>query len=87
MVDIIPPRRGEELTPDGKPTTRFSEYLERITDVTNTTTSEVNSLALENVLSLVNALENRLGSGDPLTSDEEGFTVDSDRLSADQDEA
>ena len=87
MADIIPPRRGEELTPDGKPTVRFSEYLESLTSVTNDTTSEVNSLALENVLSLVNALENRLGSGDFLTSDETGFTVDSDRLSADMDEA
>jgi len=87
MVDIIPPRRGEELTPEGKPTTRFSDYLERLTETTNTNTSEVNSLTLENVLSLVNALQNRFGSGDFLTSDETGFSVDSDRLSADMDEA
>ena len=87
MVDIIPPRRGEELTPDGKPTVRFSEYLERLTSVTNDTTSEVNSLALENVLSLVNALDNRLGSVDFLTYDETGFTVNSDRLSAEWDES
>ena len=87
MVDIIPPRRDEVLTPEGSPTKRFSEYLENIASTVNTTSTGLNSISLENVLSLVNALENRLGSGDALTSDEEGFTVDSDRLSADMDEA
>ena len=35
----------------------------------------------------VNAINQRLGSGDALTSDETGFTVDSTLLSADMDEA
>ena len=87
MVDIIPPRRDEVLTPQGSPTKRFSEYLERMASTVNTANDEINSLTLENVLSLVNALENRLGSGDALTSDETGFTVDSTKLSVDQTEA
>lgn len=87
MADIIPPRRDEVLTPGGNPTRRFSEYLESITGSVNTATGEISSLTLENVLSLVNALENRLGSGDALTSDETGFTVDSDKLSVDMTEA
>lgn len=35
MADIIAPRRGEELTPEGKPTVRFSEYLERVATASN----------------------------------------------------
>lgn len=38
-------------------------------------------------LAQLTALEQRIGSGDALTSDETGFTVDSDRLSVDMDEA
>lgn len=36
---------------------------------------------------LLSTLQAQLGSGNALTSDETGFTVDSDRLSADMDEA
>lgn len=87
MANIIPPRRNESLV-DGKlPTTRFSEYLERVADTTNENTAEITSISIENVLSLVNALENRLGSGDALTSDETGFTVDSTTLTVDMTEA
>ena len=87
MTDIIPPRRDELLTPDGLPTPRFSEYLERITGTTNTNTAAVNVRANLAGLSRVLALEERLGSGDFLTSDETGFTVDSEKLSVDMDEA
>ncbi len=87
MVDVIPPRRAEQLTFEGRPTVRFSEYLERLTSATNESTASVNALRLENVLALVNALVNRIGSGDFLTSDEAGFTVDSDTLTVDMDEA
>lgn len=87
MADIIPPRRGEFLTPGGLPTTRFSEYLERITNTTNENTVVSNITINAGALSRVLALENRLGSGDFLTSDETGFSVDSDRLSVDMDEA
>ncbi len=87
MAEIIPPRRDELLTPDGLPTTRFSEYLELITGTTNTNTAAVNVRANLAGLSRVLALEERLGSGDELTWDETGFTWDSDKLSFDQDEA
>lgn len=84
---IIPPRRNEFLTKEGIPTTRFAEYLERITDQTNVNTSNTPTTIIESALSLIFALENRLGSGDFLTSDETGFTVDSDKLTVDMDEA
>lgn len=84
---IIPPRRNEFLTREGIPTTRFAEYLERITDQTNENTSNTPTTLIESALALIFALENRLGSGDFLTSDETGFTVDSDRLTVDMDEA
>lgn len=84
---IIPPRRNEFLTKEGIPTTRFAEYLERITDQTNVNTSNTPTTLIESALSLIFALENRLGSGDFLTSDETGFTVDSDKLTVDMDEA
>ena len=35
----------------------------------------------------INEINQRLGSGDPLTCDETGFTVDSTRLTVDQTEA
>ena len=66
---------------------RFSEYLERLTGQSNTTTNTLISIIDTSALSLILALENRIGSGDFLTSDETGFTVDSDKLSVDMDEA
>lgn len=87
MANIIPPRRNESLVDGQLPTTRLSEYLERLADTTNENTAEITSISIENVLSLVNALENRLGSGDALTSDETGFTVDSTTLTVDMTEA
>lgn len=87
MTDIIPPRRGEFLTREGIPTTRFAEYLERLTGQTNSNTVAAAVTNNQSALALHFALEARLGSGNFLTSDETGFTVDSDRLSVDMDEA
>ena len=87
MANIIPPRRGEELTPEGRPTIRFSEYLERLTAQTNDNTQALNVALVKSVLALVFDLDRRIGSGDALTSDETGFTVDSDKLSVDMVEA
>ena len=87
MANIIPPKRGEELTPEGKPTIRFSEYLERLTGQTNDNTNALNVALVKSVLALVFDIDRRLGSGDALTSDTTGFTVDSDTLFADMDEA
>ena len=87
MADLIPPRRGEFLTKEGIPTTRFAEYLELITRQTNTNAVAAAVTTNQSALSLHFSLENRLGSGNFLTSDDTGFTVDSDRLSVDMDEA
>jgi len=87
MADIIPPRRGEEITKGGRASVRLSEYLERITSQTNTNTSEIEVTPIESILAFHFALENRIGSGDALTSDETGFTVDSTIFTVDQTEA
>lgn len=86
MAELIPPRRDEPLTADGIPTLRLSEYLEGVASQTNSNSSEL-SLNDNTALSLFFSLENRIGSGDFLTSDETGFSVDSDLLSVDMDEA
>ena len=87
MTALIPPRRNEFLTKEGVPTTRFAEYLERLTNQLNDNTVAAAVTTNQSALSLHFSLENRLGSGNFLTSDETGFTVDSDRLSVDMDEA
>jgi len=84
---LIPPRRDQLLTADGLPTKRFSEYLEELGRQTNTTTTVVTTIASSSALALINDLSKRVGSGDALTSDETGFTVDSDLLSVDMTEA
>ena len=87
MADIIPPRRGEEITSEGKATTRLSDYLLLLTNQTNSNTSEINTSPIESVLAYHFALEARVGSGNALTSDDTGFTVDSTKLTVDQTEA
>lgn len=61
MAELIPPRRDEQLTIDGIPTLRFSEYLEGLSGSVNTVVTEVSftdSFATE--LSIQNALISRL---------------------------
>ena len=62
MVDVVPPLRDETLIDaDGRPTLRFSEYLENVAIDVNTVTSEdiqIVSSAAE--LSIQNALITRL---------------------------
>lgn len=41
MATVVPPRRGEFITETGIPTIRFMEYLETITDATNTATGDI----------------------------------------------
>lgn len=88
MADIIPPRRGEFLTAEGVATNRFNEYLERITSQSNETASlsignSDNSLIRAASLSL----RQQIGSANPLTWDETGFTWDTDKHSFDQTES
>ena len=87
MAKIIPPRRDEPLTAGGLPTIRFAEYLERMSDSTNENSDSIAASANSNNSSLLFTILQRIGSGDALTSDETGFTVDSDRLTVDRTEA
>ena len=88
MTDIIPPRRGELFTPGGEPTQRFYEFLESLTRQSNTTASTtIESSDNSGIRAELLALQQQVGSGDFLTSDETGFTVDTDKHSVDQDEA
>jgi N-acetylglucosamine kinase-like BadF-type ATPase len=87
MAELIPPRRDQFLTADGLPTVRFAEYLEALARQGNSVSSQLVEAANSNAAALLFALENRIGSGDFLLSDETGFTVDSDLLSVDMHEA
>ena len=84
---LIPPRRDQLLTADGLPTKRFSEYLEGLGRESNTASTIISAIESSSVMALVNDLSQRVGSGQFLTSDETGFTVDSDLLSVDMVEA
>lgn len=84
---IIAPKRGEYFNEDGSPTLRFEKYLESLTSQTNENTDTAAVAQTNRGQALAFDIENRIGSGDFLTSDETGFTVDSDRLSCDMDEA
>lgn len=59
------------------------DFIEEIQEaITNITIESSHSLQAQ-----INAINERLGSGDALTSDETGFTVDLDTLSVDMTEA
>jgi hypothetical protein len=90
MANIIPPRRNELLTKDGMPTRRFIEYLEQLTITTNSSTDQIiQSPASDGPINRAKlaALENRIGSGNFLTSDETGFSVDNNKFTVDMDES
>jgi len=88
MADLIPPRRNEFLTKDGIPTRRFIEYLEALTSTTNTSSAATSVNADGSAArAQLQTLQLQVGSGDFLTSDETGFTVDTDKLTVDMDEA
>jgi hypothetical protein len=68
------------------------DYLSIKQDITDTAASEDNVISSEigidpRTTALLSTLQAQVGSGNALTSDETGFTVDSDKLSADMDEA
>lgn len=88
MANLIPPRRGEFLTKDGQPTQRFIEYLESLTRQTNTSAAAASTVSDNSALrAQLKALQQQVGSGNPLTWDETGFTWDSSKHSFDQAEA
>lgn len=63
MADIIPPRRGEPVvTPDGIPTIRFIEYLERTATQATATIpdTEIDAASINLSLGQVSAVSDRV---------------------------
>ena len=87
MAEIDPPLRTEDyFDKDGRPTLRFSEFLEGLTTEVNIQSESTDSTFLEFGAKIAD-MQERLGSGDALTWDDDGFTWDTDQFSWDQDEA
>lgn len=84
---VIIPQRSEIFTPDGMPTLRFYEFLRSLTDQGNSTSEGITAVSENTALALLFDLRQDVGSGDFLTSDETGFSVDSTKLTVDQTEA
>ena len=88
MAELIPPRRSEFLTRSGVPTQRFAEYLEALTTKTNSNVTSINVTSDNStVRAQLLALQEQIGSGNFLTSDDTGFTADSTKLTVDMTEA
>lgn len=94
MADL--PRRGEPLIEvrqdalSGKKliaTDTFQRYLEELNDSQEKVVNLDTETSFSNSFARLITLELRIGSGNPLTSDETGFTVDSTTLTVDQTEA
>jgi len=85
---LIALRRGEPIF-DGRGfgTRRFNEYIELLTEQTNTNTNEISAAVSIEIFALIADINNRLGSGDALTSDSDSFTIDSTELFVDLTEA
>ena len=92
--DLDPPLRSEELfDAQGNMTLRFAEFLSQLSGDVNelvdggTITNPANASNSASFGAQLIELQQRIGSGDALTSDETGFTVDLDTLSVDMTEA
>lgn len=87
--DHVPPTRSENIINDnGTPTIKFAEFLEKVGETSDSSDSFISSSSKNvNIFSVLFSLQDRIGSGDALTSDETGFTVDSINLTVDMDEA
>ena len=91
-MSVVPPRRDELLTVGGLPTRRFMTWIESLTGLGNDNSNAIIEIPpvifpppAESIVQYF--IESRLGSGDFLTSDETGFTVDLETLSVDMDES
>jgi hypothetical protein len=88
MSNLIPPKRGEFFSNKGQPTLRTETWIEGITTNTNASTIVTNTISnSSSVRAQLFALQEQVGSGDFLTSDDTGFTVDSIKLTVDMTEA
>jgi hypothetical protein len=88
MSNLIPPRRGEFFSNKGQPTLRTETWIESLTTQSNETTIVTNTITnSSSVRAQLFALQEQMGSGDFLTSDDTGFTVDTIKLTVDMSEA
>jgi len=90
MADpIITPRRADEFfNLDGSLTLRAIRFFESLTETTNTNTTIIDETTVTSVtLSNIIELQQRIGSGQELTIDTTGFTVDTTKQTTDQTEA
>lgn len=89
--DLEPPLRGEPILDEfGNFTLRYTEFFSRTSVLVNGLVDRGNPANLSNSTvfgAQLIELQQRIGSGNPLTSDETGFTVDLDTLSVDMTEA
>jgi len=87
--ELDPPLRGEPLFDNqGNITIRFAEFLDRLSIEVNTSVDQEDIDSLDLIVGArIAKLQAQIGSGNPLTSDETGFTVDLTTLSVDMTEA
>ena len=86
LIEVRKDALGKEKLIATDPFQRYLEDLNQVAEVVDTT-PEVNESKGANTFARLITLEQRIGSGNPLTSDETGFTVDSTTLSVDMTEA
>ena len=88
MAKLIPLNEQEKIFDKrGLGTRRFNRFINQVTTQVNDSTEAVQDAVDIDTLSLIAAINERLGSEQFLTSDSDSFTVDSDTLFVDQIEA
>jgi hypothetical protein len=88
MEKIIPPRRPDDWFFNGSLTRRAIRFFEDMSGVTNDTAETVDDADQPSILSAsVIDIQNRIGSGIPITIDTSGFTIDTSMQFTDQSEA
>ena len=88
MAKLIPLNEQEKIFDKrGLGTRRFNRFINQVTTQVNDSTEAVQDAVDIDTLSLIAAINERLGSEQFLTSDTDSFTVDSDTLFVDMIEA
>jgi len=86
MAEIIIPRRGERLLDEnGQPTLRFSNWIELISQQTNSTTDDVDQAAFVSSFSAqLQQTVKELAGLPEFTMETTGFTMDSTEFTMDK---
>ena len=83
MTDTITPRRGEKLFDEnGEPTLRFVRWMEGLTDVSNSTSSELS--AIHSFSTQAQWLQRQIDGLPEFTMDTTGFTMDTTKFTMDK---